>query len=166
MSRITSGLHVKSWHICFESHKNKTSDTVDDKKGKDIPDVFADKYSKLFSEIDEDDKIKEISKDLNDEIANLNINETDLINEYVVREAISKVAPNKTDATLSISSNNFLFGSELLISWLTILYREILIHNHIPDSTLLAKILPLIKDKCGDEESPITTEASVSQRYY
>ena len=89
---------------------------------------------------------------MKEDIEKLNNNECDIINEYVLKEAIKKIAKNKSDPFSSVSSNNFHLGTELAVSFLTILIRAIVTHNHIPSGILLAKVIPLIKDKDGDNE--------------
>ena len=115
------------------------SNTVDGKNGADIPEVFAERYTNLFNEATDKKEVEKCKEELEKDIRKLKHTDCDIINECVLKEAINKIAADKTDPFSSIYSNHFHLGSETSVSFLTILIRAMVSHTTFQISYFLQR---------------------------
>ena len=76
--------------------------------------------------------------------------EIDKINFRTIKEALSRIKPNKSDPVWDFSSDFLKEGPDILIFHLEKMLKCSLIHGHVSEILLLATLVPLVKDKLGD----------------
>ena len=75
------------------------------------------------------------------------------IRDSVIRKAISKLKKEKSDPYTELTTECFKEGPEILMILLSHFFQACLIHEYLPDSLLIAKMIPLLKDSNGDISS-------------
>ena len=68
----------------------------------------------------------------------------------LIREAIKKVKPDKSDPVFDYSSDCLKNAPEILLEHIVTIIRCFLIHSHISTVLLLSTLVPIIKDKLGN----------------
>ena len=81
------------------------------------------------------------------------LKEVNKINTYLVKEAVYRIKPKKSDPFYEFSSDFIKNAPDLLFDIFAILFQSFLIHAHIPSELLVATIIPIVKDKLADVNS-------------
>ena len=115
-----------------------------------ISEHFADLYSQLYNRVDYGNKLDKIRKKINEGINDNCFQQVERVNEQFVLDALKKMKRNKHDAVLNIVSDCLIDGPPELVQHLTCLFRLFLIHGFVPRFVLLCSLIPLLKDKFGD----------------
>ena len=71
-------------------------------------------------------------------------------NSFVIKEAMDKIKPNKSDPLFDFSSDCLKNAPGILYDQLADLLKSFLVHSHVPNSLLTATLVPIVKDKLGD----------------
>ena len=129
------------------------STIIDGKSGEKIPDAFGKVYNDLYNKIDDRDNLKEINLRISDNINNDSLKEVNKIDQSLIREALHKINPGKSDPVWDFSSDFLKNGPDLLLDHLAVLIQGFFIHGHISEILLLASLVPIVKDKLGDLSS-------------
>ena len=72
------------------------------------------------------------------------------ISIYEVRVAIKHLKKCKSDCIYSIFSDNFINGTKLLFSYISMLFSMMLTHGVAPQDVLLSTLVPIPKNKRGN----------------
>ena len=116
---------------------------------KDIPDHFKNIYSGIYNSVDDTESMGKLTSEIESKIGEISISDVEKVTPKIVKEAISKLNPNKTDPTFTFSSDCIKVESDKLASLLSIIIRCYLVHGHVTRFLLLATLVPIIKDKLG-----------------
>ena len=134
----------------LRSNDNHEDVTIDGAVGKDIPNKFAEIYDELFNREDDDENIEHLSNEINSNINEGSLTEVHKINSEVIKEAIEKIKPNKSDPIFDFTSDFLKNAPEILYEQLALVMKSFLIHGHVTESLLLATLVPIVKDKLAD----------------
>ena len=124
-------------------------DNVDGATGEDIPEQFANVYKNLFNSVDDRDGIEQLQQKLQN--AGIKASDVDLITPDVVKQAIKKLKPGKTDVSGEFTSEALLNGSENLSGTLADLFKSFFIHNDFTSEILACAFMPLKKGVLKDD---------------
>ena len=124
--------------------------TIDGSSGKEIPQTFARVYEDLYNNSNDDDEIEKLESQLNKNLRNGDKGELEKINSFVIKEAMDKIKPNKSDPLFDFSSDCLKNAPVILYDQLADLLKSFLVHSHVPNSLLTATLVPIVKDKLGD----------------
>ena len=114
---------------------------------------FADVYGKLYSSINDTEDMVAIRNQVEACINEDSLIDIDKVTTEVVADVVKEIKSNKNDPVFTLNSNCIKNAPSSLYFHLANLIRCFLIHGHVSHFLLLATILPLIKDKLGNEES-------------
>ena len=137
----------------FQNIKNSRKDkssaarTVDGVSGpQNISDLFKNLYSEVYNKYDDgESKLLDLLTD-----TNLKINQSDLthvnrITESLVSDIIGSMKNDKNDVEYNWRSDAIKHGSCELSSYLTLLFKALLIHGHMPQIFSLCTLVPIPK---------------------
>ena len=124
--------------------------TIDGASGKDIPNEFAEVYKELYNRENDEAEVNSILNNINLELNENSLNDVNKINTITIKEALSKVKPNKSDPSWDFSLDFLKHGPEILWKHLELMIKSFLIHGHVSSMLLLATLVPIVKDKLGD----------------
>ena len=124
--------------------------TIDGTAGEDIPKTFATIYEELFNREDDDGNILNILNQINQSLGDEDIMEINKVNPNLVKEAVGKLKPNKSDPIWDFSSDFIKGAPDVLYFHLSEIIKAFLVHGHVSQHLLLASLVPLVKDKLGD----------------
>ena len=119
----------------------------------DIPGHFRNIYSELYNSVDDAENMGEIKDQIEAKISEFSLADVDKVTPKIVKEAVSKLNPNKTDPVFSFSSDCIRVESDKLAELLAVIIKCYLIHGHVTRFLLLATLVPIIKDKLGSINS-------------
>ena len=137
---------TKSMRKCTPSVPN-----VIDGKSDNIPDLFATKYEKLYNSVDDKKYMKDIKTELQNRIKQGDIEEVEKITSEVLKEASNKLVGNKKDPDVAIISDYLINAPNSVYEHLATLLRSYLTHGYISSILAISTIIPLIKDKLGND---------------
>ena len=66
---------------------------------------------------------------------------------------IIKLDRGRNDSLYKFKSDAFVVGKDILSEYLALLFQSAFIHGYLPNTILLAKLQPIIKDKLGNKSS-------------
>ena len=92
-----------------------------------------------------------LSEEVNDKIAPKDIIEVNKITPKLVKQATLHLKPGKSDPGLTFTSDIFMNAPDILFVHLASVIRCFIIHGHVTDFLLLSTLVPIIKDKLGDQ---------------
>ena len=131
--------------------KSKDDLVIDTKSGKEIPEHFADIYSKLFNKhVGSQDMTNSIYDHIDSLITDDNNDVLERVNSGAIREAIGKLKPGKSDPILDFGTDFLINGGDALHDHLAQLIKSFLIHGYVPLKILEFIMVPVVKDKNGD----------------
>ena len=130
-----------------------TTATIIDGVNEDIENYFGEAYSNLYNSADDQQTTLEAFDDICERVSDGSLHDVQLVTPDLVREAISKLKDDKSDAVFSYTTNCFKYGGESIVNFLTFLIKNMLIHGYVPDLLMVATLVPIIKDKLGDINS-------------
>ena len=119
----------------------------------DIPDHFRNIYSKLYNSVEDTENMARVSDIVEDKVKSISLEDVHLVTPRVVKTAIGKLKPGKSDPVCSFSSDCIKVNSEQLFELLSTIIKCYLIHGHVTRFLLLATLVPIIKDKLGSINS-------------
>ena len=96
------------------------------------------------------DRLEDISKDLEEKISAQSQLQVERVTQDLVKEAMKRMKPKKSDAVFDTVSDFYINGPEELVSHLTALIKLFLIHGYVPHFILMCSLAPLVKDNLGD----------------
>ena len=76
--------------------KSTTANKIDDKT-EDIEEHFAGIYKSLYNSVDDYDDLVEVSKIIDSKISNKSVDEVDKVTPELIKEAVKRIKPNKSD---------------------------------------------------------------------
>ena len=118
-----------------------------------IPDHFKGIYSKLYNSVDDAESMARLTCEIDSKIDKFSLTDVEKVTPRIVKEAIAKLNPGKTDPVFSFSSDCMKVESDKLSDLLSIIIRCFLVHGHVTRFLLLATLVPIIKDKLGSPNS-------------
>ena len=124
-----------------------------DNESTDIPSYLANKYEKLYNAVEDEQSMIEIEKQLEDSITQGQYNVIDRVTPEVLMHAAKKLKPGKTDPVFGITSDFLIHSPRIVFELLALCLRSYLVHAHVSDFLMISTMIPLIKDKMGDETS-------------
>ena len=135
----------------YRGVSSTVSSRIDDEVGAaNIANHFATIYSELYNRVELGEKLQGISDDLEDSIGPHSQPQVNRVTEELVREALKKMKPKKSDAIFDTMSDFYINGPDELVSHLTTLVKLYLYHGYVPYFILLCTLVPLVKDNLGD----------------
>ena len=132
------------------SNPNQEDVTIDGAEGNEIPNKFAEIYSELFNREDDEESVESIHTSINHTINADSMAEVMKINSEIVKEAMKKIKPNKSDPIFDFTSDFLKNAPEVLFEHLALILRSFMVHGHVTETLLLATLVPIVKDKLED----------------
>ena len=114
-----------------------------------VPEHFKDIYSTLYNSVDDVENMTKVTNDVEEKISSINLKEVMKVTPKVIKSAVSKLKPGKSDPVYTFSSDCIKVESPTLWNLLAVIIRCFLIHGHVTRFLLLATLVPIIKDKLG-----------------
>jgi exonuclease III len=119
---------------------------------KDICEVFAEKYEKLYNSVSyEKDAMSDLYKQVNSNIQDICMNNkchsSHVINVDDVCKAVNKLKLHKRDGKYDVYSNNLIYGGSTLFTYLSMILTSMMNHSFVPDEMLISTLIPIPKDK-------------------
>ena len=124
-----------------------------DNESTDIPSYLAKKYEKLYNAVEDEQRMIEIEKQMEDNITQGQYHVIDKVTPGVLMHAAKRLKPGKTDPVFGISSDFLIHSPRIVFELLALCLRSYLTHAHVSDFLMISTMIPLIKDKMGDETS-------------
>ena len=135
----------------YRGVRSTISSIVDEEVGAtNIANHFATIYSGLYNKVELGDRLENISRDLEENINAQSQYQVDRVTKDLVKEAMRRMKPKKSDAVFDMVSDFYINGPEELVSHLTALIKMFLIHGCVPNFVLMCSLVPLVKDNLGD----------------
>ena len=128
----------------------KISSRIDNAVGaRNIANHFSSIFKNLYNNVNNGEKFHYLCDQINRE-CELSTSIILRIDENLVKKALDKMKPKKSDSIFNIVSDQFINAPPQLTTHLTRLMKIIFLHGYIPDSLLLCSLFPLVKDNLGD----------------
>ena len=124
-------------------------DGVDD----NISEHFKGIYEKLYNSVDDKDEVELLRGEIDTQMNSSQLYEVNKVIPSVIKQATSNLSDGKSDPIFSYSSDCFKNGTDLLFELLAIAFQCYLVHGHFTLFSLLATLIPIIKDKLGNMNS-------------
>ena len=102
-------------------------DNVDKKTGADIPEQFANVYETLYNSVDDDEGLEVLQQKLT--ASGIFASDTDLITPDVIKQAVNKLKPGKSDVSGEYTSDALINAPESMFTILASLFRTFFIHE-------------------------------------
>ena len=132
------------------SRKNKSSlaTTIDGISGpENISVLFKNIYNNVYNKYNNSqNELIDFLDDINVKIKQSDLTFVDRITESLICNVISNLQNGKSDVEFNWGSDAIKHGAEELSSHLTLLFRALLIHGHIPQLFSFCTLVPLIKN--------------------
>jgi type II secretory pathway component PulF len=113
----------------------------------DVPNQFMNIYKTLYNSVEDTENMARVSNKVEEEVNSHSIRDVNLVTPEIVKTAIGKLKPGKTDPVFKFSSDCIKVDSEQLVELLAIIIQCFLIHGHVTIFLLLSTLVPIIKDK-------------------
>ena len=136
---------IKSMRKAKATTANKIDDQTDD-----IQEHFAGIYSTLYNSVDDYEDLIDVAKILDSKISNKCVDEVEKVTPDLIKEAVKRVKPNKSDPVFDFTSDCLKNAPDSLFLHLSNIIKSFLIHSHVSAILLLSTLVPLIKDKLGN----------------
>ena len=125
--------------------------TTIDGRSTDIPEYLAEKYGKLYNQVDDKENLSVLERELHGMISKESLEFVDRISASTVKSVVqTKLKSAKRDPTADISSDYIIHSPDKLFHLLANCFRGYIIHSHVSGFLLISSLVPLIKDKLGD----------------
>ena len=125
--------------------------SVIDGESDNIPNHFAEIYRNLYNSAPDKDNTQQLYEKIDRMINSDSMKAVDRITPKVVGEAIRKIKSGKNDPINTFSSDCVKNASSILHEHLANIFRSYLVHGHISKVLMLSTLVPLLKDKLGDQ---------------
>ena len=127
--------------------------TTIDGRSTDIPEYLAEKYGKLYNQVDDKENLSVLERELHGMISKESLEFVDRISASTVKSVVqTKLKSAKRDPTADISSDYIIHSPDKLFHLLANCFRGYIIHSHVSGFLLVSSLVPLIKDKLLDFE--------------
>ena len=128
---------------------------VDDIQGdNNIAEHFKNNFENLFNCVSYDDnEMKSLTENINTSITTNNNNDesrTLVIEPELVENGINRLKSGKNDGSLPLKSENLIHSTDILHSFLSVLFSVMIRHGCAPDGMLMGTMVPLPKGKFND----------------
>ena len=135
----------------FRGMTKTVSSRIDDVVGSEkIANHFAEKYSDLYNKCELGADFENLSRLINNNISNDDMEDIDAINPELIREALKKMKSGKNDVLFEFNSDCMLNAPDILHTHLANLFRMFLVHGKVAHILLLCSLIPIVKDNLGD----------------
>ena len=152
VSKMGSPEMFEEIKLACKNKKSETTSVIDEVHGaKNISDHFKDIYEKLYNE--QDDIDSDVIQDIHDNVASNSSESLDIIDLFdaeLVRAAIKKIKPDKSDVSGLFTSDCLKSAPEIFFTHLASLFRTSLSHGYISHNLLVCALSPIVKDPNGD----------------
>ena len=114
----------------------------------DIVEKFRDCFSELYNACDRSQEMKSLNEKIKQLIrddSGVSALEVNRINPTVVKQAATRMKPNKTDVTGEYTSDVFLHAPDILFEHLSSIFKSFLTHGTVTKQILACAFLPLYK---------------------
>ena len=139
---------------------SELADTVGGAVGEqDIAEMFKKSYDDLYNSAPSGAEMKHMKKVLEDIIVPTAKEEVVKVTGMIVKEAVGKLKPKKTDVSGSYVSDALKNAPDLLYDQLAITFRSWLYHGTVTPSLLACSFLPLLKSSLKDPSDPSSYRA-------
>ena len=125
--------------------------SVIDGESDNIPNHFAEIYRNLYNSAPDKDNTQQLYEKIDRMINSDSMKAVDRITPKVVEEAIRKIKSGKNDPINTFSSDCVKNAPSILHEHLANIFRSYLVHGHISKVLMLSTLVPLLKDKLGDQ---------------
>ena len=139
------------------SKKGGNQDCPDSLEGKvthdDILEKFRECYSALYNRADRSVEMEEVNSHIEDIIRNniqSSLFEVSKITPGVVRLAVERMKPQKSDVSSEYTSDVFIHGPQIMYDQLAAVFRSFVTHGTITREILCTAFLPLLKSTLKD----------------
>ena len=126
--------------------KATTANKIDDKI-ENIQEHFAGIYRTLYNSVDDYDNLIEVSKIIDSKISNQSIDEVEKVSPDIIKEAIKRIKPDKSDPVFDFTSDCLKNAPDGLFLHLSNIIKSFIIHSHVSIILLLSTLVPISKDK-------------------
>ena len=114
-----------------------------------VPEHFKSIYSNLFNCGNDKENMFNLMNSVEKDVNQSNLADVYKVNPSIIKEAIKKIKPGKSDPSHTFTSDCMKVDSEILLNYLSLIIKTFLIHGHVTKYLLLATLVPIIKDKLG-----------------
>ena len=128
-----------------------TQTSAIDGVSENIPNHFAEIYKNLYNSAPDKDNVQNLYEKIDRMICSDSMKAVDEITPKIVEEAIRKVKSGKNDPINTFSSDCVKNAPSVLHDHLAYIFRSYLVHGHISKVLMLSTLVPLLKDKLGDQ---------------
>ena len=132
---------------------NQVVATTMDGVTQDIPGHFRNVYENLYNSHEDLAQIADIKAEVNTKINSFHLVDVYKVTPEIVKEAALHLNSNKSDPTYTFSSDCIKNGPDSLFQHLSVVLKSFLIHGHVMLFLLIARLVPIIKDKLGSISS-------------
>ena len=119
----------------------------------DITGHFKTKYEELYNSSDDKHDLLRVQEETEGKVDDKSILDAEKVTPELVKQAVHKLMPGKSDPVFSYSSDCLKNAPELLFQQLSLVIQSFLVHGHVTSVLLLATLVPIIKDKLGSISS-------------
>ena len=119
----------------------------------EIANHFSNIYKDPYNRVDLNDQFLKVKENVFSSIDEMSQTQLNRINRSVIKEAFSRLKPNKKDSVFDMSSDYFLNGPPELVDHIVDLVKLYFSHGFLPQVVLLCTLIPLVKDNLGDATS-------------
>lgn len=116
----------------------------------DVENTFGRVYSDLYNKTDDKENLNKVFTEVNANIDNTAWKAIIKIDKNLIKEALKKIKPGKSDPIWDFSSDFYKNAPDILFENLALIIKSFLIHGHVSEYILLSTLVPLVKDKLGD----------------
>ena len=135
-------------------------DTVGGAVGEqNISELFKESYEKLYNSAPSDEEMIAMKDALENMITLGSNDEVEKVTGNVVKEAVSKLKPQKTDVSGSYVSDALKNAPDILYDKLALVYRSWLNHGTVTPTLLACSFMPLLKSSVKDPSDPASYRA-------
>ena len=120
----------------------------------DISEMFRDSYETLFNSAPSGQEMEELKTRLNNIIGEAAKQDVLKVTGDIVKDAIAKLKPRKTDVSGGYVSDALKNAPDLLHEQLATVFRSWLYHGTVTPSLLACSFLPLLKSSLKDPSDP------------
>ena len=115
-----------------------------------IEEHFAGLYKTLYNSVDEQDTLQDVASIIDSKISNNCKEEIKKITPDIIKEAVSRIRPQKSDPVFNFTSDCLKNAPQSLYAHISNIIKNFLIHSHVSTVLLLSTLVPIIKDKLGN----------------
>ena len=135
-------------------------DSVGGAVGEDnIAEMFKEAYEKLYNSAPSQGEMTDLKAEMEQLMGIADKDQVFKVTGVIVKEAVAKLKPGKTDVSGSYVSNALKHAPDLLYDQLANIFRSWLFHGTVTTSLLACSFLPLLKSSLKDPSDPSSYRA-------